>query len=133
MNNPLPGAPAASPPAAATPQATAPPVVAPEPTPRVAPPVRQPQAATGEQAEFMTHYRTAMQHYARDRMLIVQAHRAVAAKAADSAELKAALDNLMKRQQASSLAMAKQDYAAGNQALQGMEDALTAIEKLTAN
>ncbi len=31
----------------------------------------------------------------------------------------------------SAIALAKQDYAAGDKALQGMEDALTAVEKLT--
>jgi hypothetical protein len=80
----------------------------------------------------MNHYRSVMQHYARDRMSIMQAQRAVAAKAPGSEELKAALEDITRQQQASSLAMAKRDYAAGNQALQGMEEALATIEKLTA-
>jgi hypothetical protein len=75
----------------------------------------------------MAHYRTVMQHYAQDRTLIVQAQRARMTKAPNAAEMEAALENLRKQQQASALAMGKGDYAAGNQALQGMEDALTAI------
>jgi hypothetical protein len=73
-----------------------------------------------------------MQHYAQDRTLIAQAQRARMTKAPNAAEIEAALENLRKQQQASALALGRGDYAAGNQALQGMEDALTAIEKLTA-
>lgn len=120
----------------------APPAVAPGPTPRearsTAPPpgMRQPAvrapAASGDQADFMAHYRIAMQHYARDGMQIRQAQRSVAMKAPGAAEMQDALENLRKQQQASSLAMAKQDYAAADAALNAMEDALVAIEKLTA-
>ena len=73
-----------------------------------------------------------MQRYARDGIQIRQAQRSIAMKAPGAAELQDALENLRKQQQASSMAMAKQDYAAGNAALNGMEDALAVIEKLTA-
>ena len=73
-----------------------------------------------------------MQRYARDGTQIRQAQRSIAMKAPGAAELQEALENLRKQQQASSMAMAKQDYAAGNAALNGMEDALAVIEKLTA-
>jgi hypothetical protein len=62
-------------------------------------------------------------------MLIAQAQRAVATNAPNAAELRVALDTLRQQQQASSIAMGRQDYAAGNQALQEMDDALATIEK----
>jgi hypothetical protein len=80
----------------------------------------------------MAHYRIAMQRYARDGMQIRQAQRNVAMKAPGAAEMQGALENLRKQQQASSMAIAKQDYAAADAALNAMEDALTVIEKLTA-
>ena len=78
----------------------------------------------------MAHYQTAMQHYARDRVQIMQAQRTVATKGPNAAELQAALENMRTQQQAANMAMAKQDYAAGKQALDEMEAALTTIEKL---
>jgi hypothetical protein len=146
VNNALPATPPPTVPAqtvpAATPSAAASPAVAPEPTPHEArpavppPAVRQPPArtpaGTGDQADFMAHYRIAMQRYARDGMQIRQAQRSIAMKAPGAAELQDALENLRKQQQASSMAMAKQDYAAANAALNAMEDALAVIEKLKA-
>jgi hypothetical protein len=132
MNGPPSVAPspaAAPPPAPLTPAATSP-TVAPEPTPRAGRPVVTPPA-TGGQADFMARYQTAMQHYARDRVQIMQAQRAVATKAPNAAELQAALENMRAQQQAANMAMAKQDYALGKQALDEMEAALTTIEKLT--
>jgi hypothetical protein len=73
-----------------------------------------------------------MQHYSRDRPVIMQAQRAVATKAPNAAELQTALDNMRAQQQAANMAMAKQDFVAGKQALDEMEAALTTIEKLTA-
>jgi len=146
VNNSLPATSPPSVPAptapAATPSAAASPAVAPEPTPRatrraVAPPaIREPPArtptATGDQADFMAHYRIAMQRYARDGMQIRQAQRNVAMKGPGAAEMQGTLENLRKQQQAASMAMAKQDYVAADAALHAMEDALTVIENLTA-
>jgi len=134
MNNPQPIVPPAP---AAAPSAAAPPAMVPEPAPRASrqatvPPVRQVPPGDPAQAEFMTHYRAMTQHYNRDRMVLAQARRAIALKAPNAAGLEAALETLRKQQQASVMAMGKRDYAAGDQALQEMEDALTAIEKLTA-
>jgi len=134
-NNSLPATPSRAGSAPTAPAATSP-AVGPETAPRearpaVAPPARTP-AGTGDQAEFMTHYRNAMQRFARDGMQIRQAQRSVAMKSPGAAELQGALENLRKQQQAASMAMAKQDYAAADAALNAMEDALTAIEKLTA-
>jgi len=128
VNNPPPAAPDATPnrPVAATP------VVTPQRVPPASRHAAAPPAAASDRADFMAHYRTVMQHYAQDRGVIAQAQRARMTKAPNAVEIEAALENLRKQQQASALAMGRGDYAAGNQALQAMEDALTAIEKLTA-
>jgi hypothetical protein len=128
LNNPPPPAPEA------TPQRPVPanPVITPQRVPPASRPAAAPPAAGSERTDFLEHYRTVMQHYAQDRTLIAQAQRARMTKAPNAAEIEAALENLRKQQQASALALGRGDYAAGNQALQGMEDALTAIEKLTA-
>ena len=120
--------------ASATPPMTASPVIAPEPAPRTdrraAVPPRTP-AASSEQAELMSRYTKVMQRYSKDRMLIAQAQRAGAARGPNGSEMQDALANMRKQQQAFAMALGKLDYTAGNQALQGMEDALTAIERLT--